>query len=282
MTEAAGSGDGAPSPVRQLRLVVEAEDYDAAVAFYRDVLGLPEQAAFSGGDGARVVILDAGHATLELANPAQKRMIDDVEVGRQVAPRIRVAFEVDDAGATTRRLVSAGATQVAPPTLTPWQSRNARLDAPAALHITVFQELRGPDDVAESVTGAAAAGVAEFEGIALECRDPAALAEFYSRLTGWPVVYADREWYSIGPDGQARLSFQLAPGHEPPMWPDPASSMQFHLHFHVDDLDDGERAALRLGATSFPRQPDRTSVRVLADPAGHPFCLCPRRKRADT
>ncbi|MFC7586307.1 VOC family protein [Nonomuraea antimicrobica] len=128
--------------MRQLRLVVEADDYEAALAFYRDVLGLPEQAAFSSGDGARVAILDAGRATLEIANPAQKVMIDEVEVGRQVAPRIRVAFEVDDARATADRLVSAGATEVAPPTRTPWESLNARLDAPAGLHITVFQELR--------------------------------------------------------------------------------------------------------------------------------------------
>ncbi|BCJ62118.1 VOC family protein [Micromonospora endophytica] len=133
-------------PVRQLRLVVEADDYEAAVAFYRDVLGLPEQAAFSSGDEARVVILDAGRATLEIANPAQKRMIDDVEVGRQVAPRLRVAFEVEDTAGTTDRLVAAGATQVAPPTTTPWQSVNARLDAPAGLHITLFQELRTLDE----------------------------------------------------------------------------------------------------------------------------------------
>ncbi|MEU5549860.1 VOC family protein [Micromonospora sp. NPDC047793] len=140
------TGPGAVPPVRQLRLVVEAEDYEAAVRFYRDVLGLPEQAAYSGGDGAEVVILDAGRATLEIANPAQKRMIDDVEVGRQVAPRIRVAFEVDDARATTDRLVDGGAAEVAPPTRTPWQSVNARLDAPADLHITVFEELRTLDE----------------------------------------------------------------------------------------------------------------------------------------
>ncbi|MCP3786894.1 VOC family protein [Micromonospora sp. A3M-1-15] len=137
--------DGPPT-VRQLRLVVEAEDYDAAVAFFRDALGLPEQAAYSGGDGARVVILEAGRATLELANPAQKRMIDEVEVGRQVAPRLRVAFEVDDSRAATERLVAAGATEVAPPTVTPWQSLNARLDGPAGLHLTVFQELRGQEE----------------------------------------------------------------------------------------------------------------------------------------
>ncbi|MFU8876433.1 VOC family protein [Micromonospora sp. SL4-19] len=135
-----------PPTVRQLRLVVEADDYEAAVAFFRDALGLPEQAAYSGGDGARVVILEAGRATLELANPAQKRMIDEVEVGRQVAPRLRIAFEVDDASAVTERLVAAGATEVAPPTVTPWQSLNARLDAPADLHVTVFQELRSQEE----------------------------------------------------------------------------------------------------------------------------------------
>ena len=130
--------------VVQLRLVVEAEDFDAAVAFYRDALGLPEQAAFQGEGDARVIILDAGRATLELANPAQKRMIDDVEVGRQVAPALRVAFEVVDAPTVTDDLVAAGASLVAPPTETPWRSLNARLDAPAGLQITVFQELDGP------------------------------------------------------------------------------------------------------------------------------------------
>jgi predicted enzyme related to lactoylglutathione lyase len=127
-------------PVMQLRLVVEAEDYDQAVAFYRDVLGMPEEAAFQGEGDARVTILDAGRATLELANPAQHRMIDEVEVGRPAAPHLRVAFEVADAEESTRRLVDAGAELVAPPTITPWRSLNARLDAPAGLHITLFQE----------------------------------------------------------------------------------------------------------------------------------------------
>ncbi|WKU06392.1 VOC family protein [Micromonospora sp. HUAS LYJ1] len=138
--------DERPPGVRQLRLVVEAEDYDAAVAFFRDALGLPEQAAYSGAGEARVVILEAGRATLEIANPAQKRMIDDVEVGRQVAPRLRLAFEVDDAAAVMGRLVAAGATEIAPPTVTPWHSLNSRLDAPAGLHLTVFQELRDLDE----------------------------------------------------------------------------------------------------------------------------------------
>ena len=128
-----------------MRLVVEAEDFDKAVRFYRDILGLPEEAAFEGEGDARVVILDAGRATLEIANPAQKRMIDDVEVGRQVAPRMRVAFEVGDSATITADLVSAGAELIASPRETPWRSLNSRLSAPAGLQITLFQELDPPE-----------------------------------------------------------------------------------------------------------------------------------------
>jgi len=137
MTDDTGSG----ARVRQLRLVVAADDFAEAVAFYRDVLGMPEEAAFEGDGDARVVILDAGRATLEIANPAQRRMIDEVEVGREVAPRLRVAFEVDDTAARTREATAAGAAEIAPPTRTPWRSLNARLEAPAGLQITLFQEL---------------------------------------------------------------------------------------------------------------------------------------------
>ena len=127
-----------------MRLVVEADDYDQALTFYRDILGLPEELAVSGPDGARVTILDAGRATLELANPAQKRYIDEVEVGRPVAPRLRVAFEVADASVAADRLVAAGAQLIAAPTVTPWGSRNARLEAPAGLQLTLFQEADTP------------------------------------------------------------------------------------------------------------------------------------------
>jgi len=93
-------------------------------------------------EGGARVILDAGRATLELANPAPQRLIDDVEVGRQVSQQIRVAFEVDDAtAAATVALTAAGAQELAPPTQTPWRSLNARLAAPAGLQITVFEEL---------------------------------------------------------------------------------------------------------------------------------------------
>jgi len=131
--------------VLQLRVVVEAPDYESALAFYRDVLGLDEEEAYEGEGDERVTILAAGRATLELANPAQVEMIDEVEVGRRVAPRIRLAFEVADTDAVTGELVEGGAELVAAPVVTPWRSLNARLDAPAGLQITVFQEPEEPD-----------------------------------------------------------------------------------------------------------------------------------------
>jgi predicted enzyme related to lactoylglutathione lyase len=149
-----------PTSVKQLRLVVEAPDFDDAVRFYRDVLGLTEQMAFEGDGDARVVILDAGRATLELANPAQKRMIDDVEASGHNSERIRVAFEVDDAASTTSALYDAGAEVIAEPTETPWRSLNSRLNGPASLQITLFQEL---EDV-ETRTQRSGFGTADARG----------------------------------------------------------------------------------------------------------------------
>ena len=90
------------NPVRQMRLAVTAADYEAALVFYRDVLGLREEATFT-SNGGRVTILDAGRATLELADPPYAEFIDEVEVGRRVAGHIRVAFEVDDVASATQQ-----------------------------------------------------------------------------------------------------------------------------------------------------------------------------------
>ena len=126
--------------VSELRLVVTAADYDEALRFYRDVLGLPERAAFS-SPGGRVTILEAGRATLELADPQHAAYIDDVEVGQRVAGHIRVAFEVSDTPAAAATLAAAGAIVIAGPTQTPWQSLNARLEGPASLQLTLFSDL---------------------------------------------------------------------------------------------------------------------------------------------
>ena len=124
-------------PVRQLRLVVTADDYDAAVHFYRDVLGLTEQDAVQPPEG-RVMILDAGRATLELAEQAAAEYIDQVEVGRRVGGHIRVAFEVDSAETTANVLSAPGVEVLGELRPTPFRSTNARVNAPAGLQLTLF------------------------------------------------------------------------------------------------------------------------------------------------
>lgn len=123
--------------VQQLRVVITAPDFDEALHFYRDVLGLREAFAVS-SPGGRVAILEAGRATLELADPAHAAYIDEMEVGRRVAGQIRLAFEVADAHTMTDRLAQAGAQVIAQPVPTPWGSLNSRLDAPAGLQLTLF------------------------------------------------------------------------------------------------------------------------------------------------
>lgn len=141
--------------IRQLRLVVTADDYDRAVAFYRDVLGMGELAVWVSPDGGHVTLLDAGRATLEITDPKNAAYIDEVEVGRRVARHIRVALEVDDSRSTTAAAVEGGAELLAEPTETPWRSLNARLEAPGALQLTLFEEL-GPDSALGA--GGSAAG----------------------------------------------------------------------------------------------------------------------------
>jgi lactoylglutathione lyase len=127
--------------VTELRLVITVDDYEGALAFYRDALGLEEQAAYTAPNGGLVTLLDAGRATIELADARQADFIDEVEVGRRVAGSIRVAFQVPDAAASTRRLTDGGGELIAPPARTPWNSLNARLTGPDGLQLTLFEEL---------------------------------------------------------------------------------------------------------------------------------------------
>jgi len=119
-----------PDPPRELRVVLTVPDHDSAVRFYRDVLGLREEASFTDDNGGRATLLHAGRATLEVGDEAHAVAIDELEVGRRVAGRVRLAFEVTDANEATQRLQAAGAGLVAGPTRTPWGSVNARLDGP--------------------------------------------------------------------------------------------------------------------------------------------------------
>ena len=126
--------------VTELRLVLTVDDHDRAVAFYRDELGLEQLETYHERDGS-VTILAAGRATLELNDDPYAGFIDDVEVGRRVPGTVRIALQVPDCESATEQLVRAGARLVAPPTRTPWDSRNARLRDLDGNQLTLFTEL---------------------------------------------------------------------------------------------------------------------------------------------
>jgi methylmalonyl-CoA/ethylmalonyl-CoA epimerase len=123
--------------IEEFRVTLTVSDFDAAVAFYRDALGLEQVADWSSDDG-RVVLLDAGRATLELFDERQAEAVDRIEAGARVSGPVRLALEVADSEAEARRLVEAGAEEVAPPVTAPWGDRNARVRAPDGMQLTLF------------------------------------------------------------------------------------------------------------------------------------------------
>jgi len=123
--------------VTELRVALTVRDFGQALAFYRDALGLEQLADWSSETG-RVVVLDAGRATLELLDHAQAETVDAIEAGRRVSGTVRLAMNVADSEDMAQRLVLAGAVQVAPPVMTPWRDRNARVQTPEGMQLTLF------------------------------------------------------------------------------------------------------------------------------------------------
>ena len=127
-------------PVRELRVAVTAENYEEALAFYRDALGLPVVESWENGGGSGA-ILDAGRATLEVLSRSQVDYVDGIEAGGQSSGPVRFAIEVEDSVVAAERLEAAGAERLGGPVVTPWQHRNVRLRAPDGMQLTLFTVL---------------------------------------------------------------------------------------------------------------------------------------------
>jgi catechol 2,3-dioxygenase-like lactoylglutathione lyase family enzyme len=119
--------------------VLTVDDFDRVLGFYRDTLGLEQIADWSSEDG-RVVLLEAGRATLELFDEAQAESVDRIEAGGRVSGPVRLAVQVDELEETALRLVAGGAEQVADPVAPPWGGRNARFQTPDGLQLTLFTD----------------------------------------------------------------------------------------------------------------------------------------------
>jgi predicted enzyme related to lactoylglutathione lyase len=113
-------------------------------------------------------------------------------------------------------------------------------------------------------------------GMALEAPDPPALAAFYSALLGWPIGHQEPGTSILQvPGGASFMVVQQAEGYQAPVWP-PVDGQQrpmMHLDFQVGDLESAVEDAVALGAREADAQ-FQPNVRVMIDPAGHPFCLC--------
>jgi hypothetical protein len=113
-------------------------------------------------------------------------------------------------------------------------------------------------------------------GAAIEAPAPGALAAFYSELLGWTIGHEEPgTTVLVAPQGSVYVVFQEAHDYRRPVWPpeDDQQRPMMHLDFQVADLDEAVASAIGLGATLAGHQPQE-NVRVLLDPAGHPFCLC--------
>jgi methylmalonyl-CoA/ethylmalonyl-CoA epimerase len=125
-------------PILELRVALTARDYERLVKFYCEGLGL-EPAAIWNNDGGRALMLDMGHASLEIFDEKQAEVIDQLEAGQRLSGPVRFALQVPDLDAALERLLASGATLVHPPVVTPWGDRNARLQDPDGMQITLFQ-----------------------------------------------------------------------------------------------------------------------------------------------
>ncbi|MGV0872007.1 VOC family protein [Mycolicibacterium sp. XJ879] len=115
--------------------------------------------------------------------------------------------------------------------------------------------------------------IGNLRSVVVDCRDPRALADFYAKVLGGTITQKDDTWVVLTDPSGRRLAFQHSPEHEPPTFPDPRGSQQFHLDIAVDDADAAERDILALGAARVTDAVGEDNFRVFRDPAGHTFCL---------
>jgi catechol 2,3-dioxygenase-like lactoylglutathione lyase family enzyme len=126
------------NPVREVRIALTVESFEEAVQFYRDGLGLDEIEQWQTADGRGVILALGPQTTLELFDAAQAAFVDQQEVGRRVSGQVRLAFAVQNVEAEASTLQQAGAKVLSYPTLMPWGDRNARIETPDGMQVTLY------------------------------------------------------------------------------------------------------------------------------------------------
>lgn len=122
-------------------------------------------------------------------------------------------------------------------------------------------------------------GNVRWTGVAIDCADADELGAFYALLLGWEIAERQDGWLQLrDPAGGVGLNIQAEPAYEPPVWPERPGEQakMMHLEVLVHDLDAAVATVIAAGGAQAPHQPpgrDQRRLRVMLDPAGHPFCL---------
>ncbi|MGA9193074.1 MAG: VOC family protein [Anaerolineales bacterium] len=130
-------------PVLELRVALTSDSFQALADFYREGLGLSPSQIWPEEQG-RALVLDLGHATLEVFDEKQAETVDTMEVGTRVSGSVRFALRVPDLDAAMRRLEAHGAKIVRKPVQTPWGDRAARVQDPDGMQVTIFEHAAEP------------------------------------------------------------------------------------------------------------------------------------------
>ncbi len=120
-------------------------------------------------------------------------------------------------------------------------------------------------------------GFTGWVGTILGTPDPVGLGRFYEGLLGGSLDDGDATFVTlkVSTTDTTYLAFQLETEHVAPVWPATGTGdqqMQVHLDVGVSALAEAVQDALALGGRLADEQP-QDDVRVVLDPAGHPFCL---------
>jgi catechol 2,3-dioxygenase-like lactoylglutathione lyase family enzyme len=223
----------------------DAADIDTLASFYAELTGWqvadkdPDWITLQTGDGR------------EIAFQLAPDHVPPQWPGQEHPQQVHLDLQIEDHGAAAERAVGLGATRL----------------ADGASWITLADPAGHPFDLCQQDGTGPVMGLF---AVTIDAPDASALAHFYADLLGAQVTYDGPEGALVASGGNS-VMFQQVGDYNPPRWPDPAHPQQGHLDIDVDDLDTGEARALELGATRL--EGGGKTFRVLADPAGHPFCL---------
>ena len=127
------------APILELRVALTTTDYQRLMAFYELALGVSPAQVWTNDNNGHGAMFEMGRGTLEIFDDAYAAGVDQIEVGQRVSGQIRFALQVSDLDAALERIKAHGGVIVHEAVVTPWGDRNARVQSPDGMQITLYQ-----------------------------------------------------------------------------------------------------------------------------------------------